>query len=126
VFIASLKTSQVLSGWKSLTSDKWILDVINGYKIEFEQLPKQSWKPKELVFSVEETLYVEQEVEIVLVKGIIRPVADEAGQNVSNIFLRPKKDGSHRVILNLKQLNTDIKHYHFKMETLTTALSCIY
>ena len=31
----------------------WILDVINGNKIEFEQLPKQSWKPKELVFSVE-------------------------------------------------------------------------
>lgn len=98
MFITNLKTSQVLSSWKSLTSDKWILDVINGYNIEFEQLPKQSWKPTELVFSVEETLYVEQEVEIVSVKGIIRPVADEAGQNVSNIFLRPKKDGSHRVI----------------------------
>jgi hypothetical protein len=47
------KISQFLRRWKSLTSDKWILDVINGNKIEFEQLPKQSWKPKELVFSVE-------------------------------------------------------------------------
>jgi hypothetical protein len=65
-------------------------------------------------------------LEFFLLKGIIRPVSDEAGQYVSNIFLRPKKDGSHGVILNLKQLNTDIKHYHFKMETLTTALSCIY
>ena len=100
--------------------------MINGYHIEFEQLPKQSWKPKELVFSVEGKLYMEQEFDFFLEKGIIRPVADEAGKYVSNIFLRPKKDGSHRVILNLKQLNTDIEHYHFKMETLTTALSCIY
>lgn len=90
------------------------------------KLPKQSWKPKELVFSAEEGHYVQQELNKILDKGIIRPVVDEVGQYVSNIFLRPKKDGSHRVILTLKQLNTDIEHYHFKMETLTTAFSCIY
>jgi hypothetical protein len=46
-------------------------------------------------------------------------------QYISNIFLRPKRDESHRVILNLKHLNTDIEHFHFKMETLQIALSCV-
>ena len=46
-------------------------------------------------------------------------------QYISNIFLRPKRDESHRVILNLKQLNSDIEHFHLKMETLQTALSCV-
>ena len=32
-----------------------------------------------------------------------------------NIFLREKKDGSHRVILNLKFLNETIDKVHFKM-----------
>lgn len=31
-FVAG-KISQFLNRWKSLTSDKWILDVINGHKI---------------------------------------------------------------------------------------------
>ena len=42
---------------------------------------------------------------------------------VSTIFLRPKKDGSHRTILNLKQFNEFLEYHHFKMDTLETAIS---
>ncbi len=35
-----------------------------------------------------------------------------------NIFLRPKKNGKFRLILNLKDLNQDIEYKKFKMETL--------
>lgn len=41
------------------------------------------------------------------------------------MFLRPKKDGNYRLILNLKQLNENIEYAHFKMEILCTALRLI-
>ena len=41
---------------------------------------------------------------------------------ISPIFVRPKKDGSHRVILNLKKLNEAVSYHHFKMDALETAI----
>ena len=46
-------------------------------------------------------------------------------QFVSNIFLRPKKDGGFRIILDLKKLNPFVLYRHFKMETLVTAKQLI-
>ena len=36
---------------------------------------------------------------------------------ISPIFIRPKKDGSHRVIFYLKKLNEAVSYHHFKMDT---------
>ena len=47
-------------------------------------------------------------------KNQIRP-----GQYVSKIFLHPKADGSHRLILNLKMFNESIVYY-FKMDSIHT------
>ena len=41
---------------------------------------------------------------------------------ISPIFVRPKKDGSHRVIFNLKKLNEAVSYHHFKMDTLETGI----
>ena len=41
---------------------------------------------------------------------------------IYSIFLREKRDGSHRVVLNLKGLNEFVQGHHFKMETLDTAV----
>ena len=41
---------------------------------------------------------------------------------ISPIFVQPKKDGSHRVIFNLKRLNEAVSYHHFKMDTLETAI----
>ena len=41
---------------------------------------------------------------------------------MSPIFTRVKKDGSHRVIFNLKKLNESVSYHHFTMDTLETAL----
>lgn len=37
-------------------------------------------------------------------------------QFVSQIFMVPKKDGTHRPVINLKALNKFVKHQHFKMD----------
>ena len=44
---------------------------------------------------------------------------------MSPIFVTPKKDGSHRVIFNLKKLNDSVSYHHFKLDTLQTALQLI-
>lgn len=44
---------------------------------------------------------------------------------VSNIFPTIKKDGTARVILNLKELNNYVKHVHFKMDTVKDVISLI-
>ena len=37
--------------------------------------------------------------------GVIERTTSGPGEFISSVFVRPKKDGSHRMILNLKQLN---------------------
>ena len=44
---------------------------------------------------------------------------------ISNIFLREKKGGTHRVILKLKSLNNNVKSLHFKMEILKSAINLL-
>ena len=53
-------------------------------------------------------------------KGVIQKAEYEF---ISGIFLREKKDGSYRMILNLKQSNEFIVYRHFKMESLQFALN---
>ena len=48
-----------------------------------------------------------------LAKGVITPSSHEEGEYISPIFTRAKRDGSFRVILNLKCLNTHVEYHHF-------------
>ena len=47
------------------------------------------------------------------------------GDFVSTVFLCPKKSGSYRLILNLKQFNRYAEKIKFKMESLTHILSLV-
>ncbi|VDI81906.1 Hypothetical predicted protein [Mytilus galloprovincialis] len=107
------KVKTFLDNWMSLTSDNWVLDVVKGYQIEFEQIPYQNKEPNYLQFDKDETNMVQLEIDKFLQKQIIKPVTYIKNQYVSNIFTRPKKDGTCRVILNLKVLNNDIEKHHF-------------
>ena len=76
--------------------------------------------PKPIKFSTQESANVNAQISKFLEKGIIVKSYHEEGEFISNIFQRPKKDGSFRMILNLKDLNTFVCFHHFKMDSIHT------
>ena len=110
------------AAWFKITSDPWILEAIQGVKIEFQMKPFQRLPPRELNVSYSEGLIVDQEVNKLLQKGVIEQACPDSGKFISTIFLRPQKDGTYRVILNLKKLNQFVEYHHFKMDTIYTAI----
>lgn len=109
--------------WETLTSDPWILSTVQGYDIEFVAVPYQRTLPRQIDFSPSECDIIDTELEKLMRKGVVCPVAIEAGDYFPNIFIRPKKDGTHRIILNLKRLNKSVTYRHFKMDTLKSVIA---
>lgn len=112
--------------WEVLTSDPIILRYVTGVKIEFKSniMPQQHYR-RPSMFNVKESAIVQSEIDKLITKGVIVPSSPEMGDFVSTIFLRPKKDGTYRTILNLKQFNEYVEYHHFKMDTLEAAINMI-
>ena len=110
--------------WKRLTSDQFILDAGSHCHIDFETEPlaNTSAVRPQCHFTHTEQSIKDVEIAKLLKKEIIKPSQNESIQFISPIFTTPKKDGSHRVIFNLKSLNKSVTYYHFKMDTLETAI----
>ena len=81
-----------------ITSDKNILTSVSGYKIEYG--------PSVWTFTFNSV--------------------HEPDEFILNVFLREKKDGSYRMIFNLKNLNQRVAYHHFKMHTIQTCISLIF
>ena len=110
--------------WQNLTSDPTILQVVKGVKIEFcpGQTPVQA-NVRPSKFNCTQQGIVANEIQNLLKKGVIKRSMHEQGEFISPIFLRAKPDGTHRVILNLKEFNQFVEYHHFKMDTLETAVN---
>ena len=109
--------------WYKLTNDRSILRTIKyGIRIEFDKLPKQTFIPRPYNFNEVENSAIIDEIQSLLKKGVIKQVDSCEGEYISNIFVRPKKDGRYRMILNLKDLNESVCYHHFKMSTLKSAI----
>ena len=96
---------------------------MTGCKIDFLKEPYQSQPPKPLPFSELECDIIDKEIETMLDKGVIEFSEHETGEFLSNIFLRPKKDGRFRVILNLRHFNEFVDSDHFKMDSIVTCIN---
>ena len=66
---------------------------------------------------------IDEQIACFLERGTIEKATQSNGEYISNIFIRPKKDGSYRLILNLKQLNESAEYHHFKMENFRNAIT---
>ena len=113
--------------WEKITSDPDILQLTQGAKIEFSQTETISNPPcKKLSdFSLKECEIIDSEVQKLISKQVISHCNHTEGEVISPIFTRQKKDGTHRMILNLSRLNSEISYHHFKMDTLLTALTLV-
>ena len=117
------RLKQFVSVWQTITSDYCILSSIKGVKIEFVDCPKQTMIPREYNFDATEVVIIDKQIEKFLQTGVIETTTHCKGEYISNIFIRPKKDGSYRLILNLKNLNQFVQYHHFKMENLKSAIT---
>jgi len=115
---------EFLPMWREVTSDPNILQYIQGVKISFIEgiVPsQQAYRPK--VFNGQQHEIVQNEIQSLLLKGVLSKSHSDMGEFVSTIFLCPKNDGSFHMILNLKQFNDfneSVEYHHFKMDTLDT------
>lgn len=113
--------------WEKITSDKFILDIVSHCHIEFidNVEPKQDIFNVKSVFNSKESDIVSNEIQKLLAIDVIKEVQSMKDQFLSPIFLRPKKNGEYRMILNLKKLNEYIEYHHFKMDTFESAIKLV-
>ena len=109
------------SNWLKITQDRWVLNTIQGYMIDFKSQPHQQSVPQPPQFSAEQTQLISTEITELLQKNAIEEVTPLL-QPVFylNLFLVPKKDGGQRPVINLKALNRFVQKEHFKMEGIHT------
>ena len=115
------------AAWQAITSDTTILNLIEGYELEFEnsEPPVQPFIPRPYKLGNDEVRAVNEEIDRLHAMGVIEHSLPESGEFISNIFTRKKKDGGYRMILDLSYLNKFITYHHFKMDCLDTALKFI-
>ena len=101
--------------------------MVKGCHITFthDQLPLQLRPPQSIKFTDLESSLMDQEINTLLQKGVIEEANHSHGEFLSDVFLRPKKDGSFRMILNLKNLNLHVEYNKFKMDTLQSILKLV-
>lgn len=118
------RVSTCLNEWKLLTSDQTILNIVRGCKFDFAEMPKQLCQ-RETFTNAKEAAIIDSEIAKLLLMGVVEKTTHSVGEFISTVFLRPKNDGTHRMILNLKTLNKSVNYVHFKMESLNSALQVI-
>ena len=98
--------------------------MVAGYSLEFYDMPFQPAVPQSS-FSKGQELIIAAEIKKLLEKGVINEATHGANEYISTVFTRPTNDGSHRLILSLKNLNQFVTYQYFKMESLQSAAQLI-
>ena len=98
------------------------MNVINGYKIPFNELPVQTRALSESVSCIPEEQDYCNSITRLLKIGAIKKCIPCNSQFLSSYFLVDKSNGTKRFILNLKKPNEFIIPEHFKMEDIRTAM----
>lgn len=112
--------------WQELTSDEEILQTVRGCTIEFYDLPSVQTSKPISKFNASQSVIVQNEIEKLLEKQVLEIVESEPDENISSIFLRRKRNGTYRMILNLKPFNKNVEYFHFKMDTFDMAIKLLF
>ena len=114
-----------IANWEALTSDRNMLDIVRGFSLEFTDTPEQFHLPSQILKGASDIAIADKLLHDFLAKGVIEETRFDRSGYVSNIFIRPKSSGGHRLILNLKGLNDHVEYHHFKMDHLSSVLPLI-
>ena len=90
-----------------------------GMELDFDEPPQQHFLPM-CKRPASKKAVIDLEVKKLLPKSVIEPTGHSHGEITSDVFVHVKKDGGHKMILNLKNLNQYANKLHFKMDTLHT------
>ena len=102
-----------------ITQDPFILNLVSdGVQLDFLTFPPQTVVYQSRLSTIQNAR-ITSEVASILSKGVLIPSTWDRCLWLSPVFTRINKDGSSRLILNLKCVNSYITHIHFKMESLT-------
>ena len=118
------RLKQFYQVWKTFCHDPHILKIIRGVRINFldRPLPSDSCANPP-PHSPEQAAAVGELLTKLLNLGVILAVPPHPQQVIHPIFATKNHDGSHRLILNSKVINsTKIDKRYFKMETLNEIL----
>ena len=107
--------------WSVITQDRWVLNTVRRYLIDFVSEPHQQALPTPPHHSSAQSQLIQEELSNLSQKQAIKLLeySSETGF-YSNIFLVSKKSGGQRPVINLKALNQFIHPEHFKMEGIHT------
>lgn len=111
--------------WRTLTSDRLLLHIVEGFTLDFTQSPFQRKWPTQVISETAEVVATSALLQELLDKGVIEQAPINPTGFVSNIFLRRKRSGSFRLILNLRRLNEFVEYHHFKMDHLNSVVTLI-
>ncbi|KAK3101403.1 hypothetical protein FSP39_003322 [Pinctada imbricata] len=100
----------------SITQDPWIIESVNGVRLNFLSTPVQNQKPFQPKFSQADQKLIDSEINGLIEKNAVQEVNHTPNSFYSNIFLVPKKGGELRPVFNLRELNLFLPYEHFKME----------
>jgi hypothetical protein len=111
-----------IKDWLNITQDTTILEIVQGYQIQFHSPPIQKTVPRP---SLQNCKLVSEEIEALLNKDAIKRVHFNDQSFNHRISLVAKKGGGQRPVIGLRPLNKFIQKEHFKMENLMTIKSLI-
>ena len=88
----------------------------SGAKVELSQLQEENRSPILVTRNKEEKKEINKWLQDLLRAGVITLSKHEEGEFIPGIFARQKSDGTHRMILNLKEFNTNVEYKKFKLK----------
>ena len=101
--------------------------MITGVNLELDCRPDMlgSVFPSQPKLNDTEITVIDAEIVKLQDKGVITAAETESQYLCHQFLFARKKDGTYRMILNLKCVNKDIAYHHFKMDTLQTVLKLV-
>ena len=113
-----------LPAWAAITDDAFVLSVVaNGFTIHLaDPLPGGVVRLSSPRMPPHTCRGIAREIAALFSRGVVERTADHPRLCLSPIFLVPKRSGKHRLILNLKRINSHIADARFRMETLKSIL----